>query len=155
MPTFTALPTDLVAAYRAGAPDAFGNLPERQVSHGTGNPCRHCLRNIPDGAAMLVLAHKPFEGTHPYAEVGPIFLCAENCPRGGGPDLPDIMTTSPDYLIKGYSSDDRIVYGTGAVTPTPDITDKIAAIFADPEVAYIHVRSARNNCYQFRIDRDG
>lgn len=154
MPTFTALPTDIVQAYRAGAPDAFGNPPERHVSRGPGNPCRHCLRDIPDGADMLVLAHKPFAGAHPYAEVGPIFLCAEDCPRGGGPDLPAILTTSPDYLVKGYSADDRIVYGTGGVTPTDQIRDRIRAIFANPDVAYLHVRSARNNCYQARIDRD-
>ncbi|WP_299701310.1 DUF1203 domain-containing protein [uncultured Tateyamaria sp.] len=154
MPRFTALPTDLVQTYRAGGPDAFGNPPERKISDGGANPCRHCLRNIPAGSEMLVLAHKPFDGTHPYAEVGPIFLCADECARGGGADLPDILTTSPDYLIKGYSADDRIVYGTGTITPTPDIQTRVAAIFADPDVAYIHVRSARNNCYQTRIDRD-
>ncbi|WP_147111734.1 DUF1203 domain-containing protein [Tateyamaria sp. syn59] len=153
MPTFSALPTDVVEAYRAGAPDAFGNPPERHISNGSGNPCRHCLRNVPKGAEMLVLAHKPFEGTHPYAEVGPIFLCADPCPRGGGDDLPPILTTSPDYLLKGYGANDRIIYGTGAVTPMPEMGDRIAAIFANPDVAYIHVRSARNNCYQARIDR--
>ena len=155
MPTFTALPTDIVDAYRAGAPDAFGNPAERHTSDGDGNPCRHCLCNIPKGAEMLVLAHKPFDGAHPYAEVGPIFLCADTCPRGGGTAIPPILRTSPDYLIKGYSDADRIVYGTGAVTATADIADRVAAIFADPDVAYIHVRSARNNCYQARVDRDG
>ncbi|WP_299293827.1 DUF1203 domain-containing protein [uncultured Tateyamaria sp.] len=154
MPTFTALPTDTVHALRAGGPDAFGNPPEQAVSDGGGNPCRHCLRDIPKGAGMLILAHKPFDGTHPYAEVGPIFLCASDCTRGGGTDLPEILGTSPDYLIKGYSSDDRIVYGTGAVTPTPHITAQLEQIFARPDVAYIHVRSARNNCYQLRVDRD-
>ena len=104
---------------------------------------------------MLVLAHKPFEGTHPYAEVGPIFLCADDCAQGGGEALPDILTTSPDYLIKGYSTRDRIIYGTGVVTPTAEMRSRIAAIFADPEVAYIHVRSARNNCYQARVERQG
>lgn len=154
MTTFTALPTNIVQAYRNGAPDAFGNPPERTISNGNGTPCRHCLREIPKGAEMLVLAHKPFTGTHPYAEVGPIFLCADDCTRGGGTDLPPILITSPDYLIKGYSADDRIVYGTGAVTTTQDIQDRVEAIFADPSVAYIHVRSALNNCYQARIDRD-
>ncbi|WP_299287816.1 DUF1203 domain-containing protein [uncultured Tateyamaria sp.] len=154
MPVFTALPSDIVAAYRAGGPDAFGNPPERAVSDGDGNPCRHCLCDIPAGAPMLVLAHKPFAGTHPYAEVGPIFLCAEPCTRGGGgAELPPILTTSPDYLIKGYSDADRIVYGTGAVTPTSQISARLDQIFANPDVAYIHVRSARNNCYQARVDR--
>jgi hypothetical protein len=154
MPRFTALPTDIVEAYRAGAPDAFGNPPERQISDGAGNPCRHCLRHVPKGAGMLVLAYKPFAGTHPYAEVGPIFLCADTCERGGGTALPEVMGTAPDYLIKGYGADDRIVYGTGVVAPVAELHQRIAAIFADPKVAYIHARSARNNCYQARIDRD-
>ncbi|MEL6621032.1 MAG: DUF1203 domain-containing protein [Pseudomonadota bacterium] len=154
MPRYEALPTALVDAYRNGAQDAHGNPPERAVSDGSGNPCRHCLKDIPKGTGMLVLAHRPFDGTHPYAEVGPIFLCADACVRGGGAEQPEVLTTSPDYLLKGYSGDDRIVYGTGAVTPTPDMAARIAAIFADPKVAYIHVRSARNNCYQARVDRD-
>lgn len=103
---------------------------------------------------MLILAYKPFDGSHPYAETGPIFLCADSCERGGGDDLPEIFTTSPDFLVKGYSANDRIIYGTGAVTPTKEMQSRIDAIFADPEVAYIHVRSARNNCYQARVDRD-
>ncbi|WP_299684986.1 DUF1203 domain-containing protein [uncultured Tateyamaria sp.] len=154
MPTFTALPTDVARAYQAGAPDAFGHPPERATSDGHGNPCRHCLREIPAGADMLILAHKPFEGTHPYAEIGPIFLCAAACPQGSGADQPEVLKTAPDYLLKGYGPHDRIVYGTGGVVATDAMQARIAEIFADPEVAYIHVRSARNNCYQARVDRD-
>lgn len=154
MPTFTALPTDIVEAYRSGAPDAFGNPPERGISDGAGNPCRHCLRQIPAGAEMLILAHKPFEGSHPYSEVGPIFLCASGCAAGGGADQPEVLTTSPDYLLKGYGSNDRIVYGTGGVVATEAMQARIAEIFSDPDVSYIHVRSSRNNCYQARVDRD-
>ncbi|WP_299371968.1 DUF1203 domain-containing protein [uncultured Tateyamaria sp.] len=154
MPRYTALPTDTVTAWRADAPDAFGHPPERHVSDGEGNPCRHCLRDIPAGHEMLILAHKPFDGTHPYAEVGPIFVCADPCTRGGGADLPPILTTSPDYLIKGYCARDRIVYGTGAIVPVAGIDAHLERIFARPDVAYAHVRSARNNCYQLRVDRD-
>ena len=155
MPRFTALPTEIARAYQAGAPDAHGNPPERHVSGGAGHPCRHCLRDIPAGAPMLILAHKPFAGAHPYAEIGPIFLCADPCERGGGDgDLPQILTTSPDYLIRGYGAQDRIVYGTGGVIGNDRMQARIAAIFENPDVAYIHVRSSRNNCYQARVDRD-
>lgn len=149
---FSALPTELVTRWRSGEPDANGQAPERATSDGEGNPCRHCLCNIPKGAEMLILAHRPFDGLHPYAELGPIFVCAEECPRGGGADLPAILTTSPDYLIKGYSADNRIVYGTGRIVPKADIAARAAALFADPRVVYLHARSARNNCYLARID---
>lgn len=149
---FAPIPTEIVRAYQAGGPDANGQVPERQVSQGGGNPCRHCLRMVPEGAGLLVLAHRPFPAPQPYAELGPIFLCAAPCEPGGGPDLP-AMLASPDYIIRGYGADDRIVYGTGAVTPTGQITARAAELFTDARVAYVHVRSARNNCFQCRIDK--
>ena len=145
-------PTDEARRYQAGGADANGQVPERQVSDGGGNPCRHCLRMIPAGAAMLVLAHRPFPALQPYAEVGPVFLCADECEAGGGEAMPEVLA-SPDYIVRGYGADDRIVYGTGAVTATAAIPARAEALFADKGVAYLHVRSARNNCYQVRIER--
>ena len=149
---FNPIPTAIARAYQSGGPDANGQVPERKVSDGAGNPCRHCLKMIPAGAEMLVLAHRPFPTPQPYAELGPVFLCAEECEAGGGEAVPEVLE-SPDYIVRGYGADDRIVYGTGAVIPTARIIGEAAARFADPRVAYIHVRSARNNCYQVRIDR--
>jgi hypothetical protein len=149
---FQPIPTDLVRRYQAGEPDANGQKPERHVSDGDGNPCRHCLGMIPKGAGMLVLAHRPFPAPQPYAEMGPIFLCADPCEAGGGEALP-AMLDSPEYIVRGYSALDRIVYGTGGVTPTGDIRRRAGVLLADPRVDYVHVRSARNNCYQVRVER--
>ncbi|MDW3223794.1 MAG: DUF1203 domain-containing protein [Paracoccaceae bacterium] len=155
MSLFIALETEMVRHWQNGGTDIHGQKPERKISTGPGTPCRHCLKDVPEGEAMLILAHRPFEGVHAYAETGPIFLCAKPCTRGGGSDdLPEILTTSPDYLLKGYSTDERIVYGTGEVVATKAIQDKVAEVFKNPDVAFIHVRSARNNCYQARIERD-
>lgn len=149
---FQPIPTDLARHYQAGGLDANGQVPERHVSDGGGNPCRHCLKMIPKGAGMLVLAHRPFPAPQPYAEVGPIFLCAEPCQAGGGEEMPEILA-SADYIVRGYGVDDRIVYGTGGVVPTGAIGDRADELFSDERVAYLHVRSARNNCFQCRIDR--
>ena len=149
---FVPIPTDLVRHYQAGGLDAYGLPPERAVSDGEGNPCRHCLAMIPAGAGMLILAHRPFPALQPYAETGPIFLCADPCDAGGGAETPEILS-SPTYILRGYSAEDRIVYGTGAVVAVGQIAAEAQARFADPRVAYCHVRSARNNCFQVRIDR--
>lgn len=148
---FVPIPTEVVRAYRAGAPDANGQVPERHISDGGGNPCRHCLAMIPQGAGMLVLAHRPFPAPQPYAEIGPIFLCADECAAGGRAELPE-MLASPEYILRGYGRDDRIVYGTGAATPTAQIAERAGSLLADPRVDYVHVRSARNNCFQVRIE---
>ncbi len=149
---FSALPCAVVRALQAGGPDAYGHPAERAIAEGTGNPCRHCLKPIPEGAGMLILAHRPFPATQPYAETGPIFLCEKPCARADdGAALPEILA-APDYIVRGYADDDRIVYGTGRVVATPDIPAYAAEILADPRVAYAHVRSARNNCYQCRVE---
>ncbi len=149
---FTAIATVEARQYQGGGQDANGQEPERHISDGQGNPCRHCLRMIPEGAGMLILAHRPFPEPQPYAEVGPIFVCADHCAECGGPLAPQILN-SPDYITRGYGADNRIVYGTGSVTPLDLISQRAEALFADPRVAYVHVRSARNNCFQVRIDR--
>jgi hypothetical protein len=152
-PLFTALPTATVRAYQAGGPDANGQPPERVLAEGPGNPCRHCLQMIAPGAPMLILAHRPFPAPQPYAEVGPIFLHAEPCAAAApSPDLPAILA-SPEYIVRGYGADHRIVYGSGGVVARAGIAARAGALLADPGIAYVHVRSARNNCYQCRVER--
>jgi hypothetical protein len=107
---------------------------------------------IPEGAAMLVLAHRPFGAVQPYAETGPIFLCADPCEAGGGEIVPEILA-SPDYIVRGYGADERIVYGTGGVVPTEQIPARAEEVLGMPGVEFVHVRSARNNCFQVRIER--
>jgi hypothetical protein len=151
---YVALETTAVAALQAGGPDANGQVPEHMISDGDGNPCRHCLQNIAADAPMLVLAFRPFPAPQPYAEQGPIFLHAEACPRyDGGGAMPAIFDGVPDLIVRGYGSDDRIVYGTGQVVLTEQLEKRARELLARDDVAYLHVRSARNNCYQCRIER--
>ena len=56
-------------------------------------------------------------------------------------------------LMRGYGHDDRIVYGTGKVITTSAIAEAAEKLLDRSDVAYIHLRSASNNCYQCRIDR--
>lgn len=149
---FTPIPTSIVRAYQSDGADANGQQPERQLSDGEGNPCRHCLRMIPKGAEMLVLSHRPFPSLQPYAELGPIFLCADACEAGGGTALPEILE-SDSYILRGYAANDRIVYGTGAVVALADLVAEAEMRLNDARVAYVHLRSARNNCFQVRVDR--
>jgi hypothetical protein len=148
-----ALDSDLVAGLRNGGLDANGHRPERHVAQGGMMPCRHCLADIKAGEPYLILAHRPFPTAQPYAEQGPIFLHA-SCPRRpDSPELPAMFLERKDYLIRGYGADDRIVYGTGRIVPSAHMVKEAEQMFEDDHVAYIHVRSASNNCYQCRIDR--
>lgn len=150
---FIPLPTDTVRALQTGGADAYGNRPERRISDGNGVPCRHCLALIAAGKPYLVVACRPFDTLQAYAETGPVFLCAETCEAAGAESsLPEILE-SPNYIVRGYDDREQIVYGTGAVTPRDAIVDRAGALLADASIAFVHVRSASNNCFQCRIER--
>jgi len=151
---FQAMPSADSEALWNGGTDAYGFPPERQTSDGPGHPCRHCLDNIDAGEDLFVLAYRPFPALQPYAETGPVFLHAARCRRYvAEEELPRVLETSPDFILRGYGDTNRIVYGTGAVTTKAEIRRYAKALFERVDIAYIHVRSARNNCYQCRIDR--
>lgn len=151
---FIALNTETAHSLRAGNPDANGQAPERQISDGSGLPCRHCLTDVAAGEPFLILAHRPFPEAQPYAETGPIFLHAEPCERhGDGAEVPALFLSRAQALIRGYGKDDRIVYGTGQVVPAAEIGAVARDLLAAPEIGYLHLRSASNNCYQCRIER--
>ncbi|MBW9053338.1 DUF1203 domain-containing protein [Rhizobium mesosinicum] len=151
---FSAMPTAEAEALWNGGRDAYDRLPETLVSDGEGFPCRHCLRNIDNGEELFVFAYRPFPELQPYAETGPIFLHKHPCQRYSADEiLPPVLTTSRDFIVRGYNENDRIVYGTGAVTAINKIPAYAEELLARPDIAYVHVRSARNNCYQCRIDK--
>ena len=150
---FSGMSTQEANAYRTGALDAYGNPPEQGTSSGNGVPCRHCMKTVPKGEAFLVLAYRPFDGLHPYAETGPVFICKYACAAPDGFDMPDVLTISPQYLIKGYTADQRIKYGTGAIIAEAKTADRLDELFSDTELAFVDIRSAKNNCWLARVTR--
>ncbi|MCB1396498.1 MAG: DUF1203 domain-containing protein [Rhodobacter sp.] len=150
---FHPLPDAVAARYRAGGADAYGLMPERRISDGQGVPCRHTLRLLPAGTPYLIVAHRPFTGLNPYTETGPIFLAADPQP-GATPStaLPPFLA-APRYILRGYSEDERIVYGTGAVIDTARIPEASETLLARPGIAFLHIRSATNNCFHCRVER--
>ena len=151
---FIAMPSETVRGFRGGQPDAHGQPPERHVSDGSGNPCRHCLDDIAGGDPFLIFAWRPFPAPQPYAETGPIFLHAEECERHDeAAGMPAMFLERERFLLRGYDRGDRIVYGTGQVVATAEMERAAAVLLDRPDIAYLHVRSAGYNCYQCRIER--
>lgn len=148
---FTPISTELARTIRAGGPDAYGRPAERQMSNSDGNPCRHCLRPVPQGEAMLVFALRPFSSAQPYAETGPAFLCAKDCNAFAPSSETPVIFRGKTMLIRGYDADERIVYGTGQVVPPEMLRQACADLLTRPDVAQVHIRSATNNCYQASV----
>lgn len=153
--TFIPLATAHVEDLRSGKPDVYGNAAERSISDGEGNPCRHCLDFIPKDREMLIAAYRPFSDLHPYAETGPIFLCGDSCEAWSGEGVPPVISSSSDYLLKGYTRDQRIKYGTGRIVSKENLVSYAQSLLEREEIAFVDVRSSTNNCFQARIILSG
>ena len=151
---FLALPTDEVRRLQNGGVDANGQRPELMISDGDGIQCRHCLKIIPKGHEMLLVAYRPFPADQPYAERGPLFICADKCERHPeSEELPDLFNLVESLLVRGYNADNRIIYGTGDVRPVSEVVSTAEKLFENADVQFVHLRSSKNNCYQCRIER--
>lgn len=149
---YSGMPTALAEAYRAGVPDANGQVAERRLSEDGSEPCRHCLGTVKAGEEYLILGYRPFPAPQPYAETGPVFIHAEACPAPDG-TFPERERSGDGRILRGYGDDDRIVYGTGTVVTNAEIELVAERLLQRTDVAYLHMRSASNNCFTLRIDR--
>ncbi|MEE9321168.1 MAG: DUF1203 domain-containing protein [Granulosicoccus sp.] len=151
---FKGMPTESVRMLQQGGVDVQGQVAEHAISDGEGNPCRHCLQMIEKKAPFLIVAWRPFAGINPYTETGPIFLHSTACKAfdSDSDALPQVLEGSPDFIMRGYDVNERIVYGTGGVVLREHIVQQAIALFANEQVCFVHVRSSSNNCWQARID---
>ena len=72
------LDSDFAQQIREQRRDAFGGEVELYRSDSGRKPCRHCLDHAAD-QEVLLLSHRPAPLPGPYSEVGPIFVCTEDC----------------------------------------------------------------------------
>lgn len=151
---FTPLPTKKARELQSLGPDEHGQRPQRFISDGDGLPCRHCLDFIEEGEEVLLVSYKPFDTTQPFAEQGPIFLHAKECSPYSEPiKRPAMYEEDGDILLRAYDKHERIIYGTGQVIKNRDVEAVAAKLLEQTKAAFIHARSATNNCFQYRINR--
>lgn len=151
---FLPMPTDKARAFQRLEPDANGQIPEQELSTGPGNPCRHCLDTIPASKKKLVLAYRPFEEKQPYAELGPIFLCGDECDAYSDTSrMPKMFRRWGTVLVRGYGTNNRIQYQSARHVPVNELESHCRDMLNDREVAYLHIRTSQYNCYQCRVER--
>ncbi|WP_020592175.1 DUF1203 domain-containing protein [Kiloniella laminariae] len=151
---FIAISSAEALAYQGRMPDENGQKPEVHISDGQGNPCRHCLKYVAKDDEVLLLSYRPFKTQQPFAEAGPIFLHASACDRAEeNSEVPEVLQNRDAILIRGYDASERIIYGTGQIVSSETLKEKAQLLLDRSDVAYIHARSATNNCYSCRIER--
>jgi hypothetical protein len=152
--TFRVRPLDsnIAVEARSTRVDRFGNALSVRVSDGEGAPCRHCLREVPEGKGLILIGHSPFTRLGPFREVGPIFICSEACARYAARErLPEVVR-SRLVQLRAYSVEEEILYDHSTLLPGTEVEAALPPVFQDPRVAFAHLRSGLNGCFLCQVE---
>jgi hypothetical protein len=124
----------------------------RVTATGPGYPCRVSLRDADAGERLILVNHVSHDVATPYRSSYAIYVreLAEAPP-------PLIDTTPPVFegrQIALRAFDATGMLRTAVVAQPGEADEKIRALFAIDDVAYIHAHNAAHGCFAARIERD-
>ncbi|HYZ16311.1 MAG TPA: DUF1203 domain-containing protein [Candidatus Acidoferrum sp.] len=153
MTTLRYLPIDDAVARRIRETmhDEHGNRLHVRVSEDDSNPCRSCLRVTKSGSRLILFAHRPFTTDGPYAEIGPVFIHAEECAPYAETERFPADFRPRRLTFRAYDGQGEIDDAT--VADGADAETVLQRLFARDDVAEVHVRNPAWGCYDFRVVR--
>ncbi|WKX73308.1 DUF1203 domain-containing protein [Streptomyces sp. XD-27] len=140
--------------------DDAGNAPQPYVDEEGGAPLRCCLRRGTPGEKIALASYAPLRrwaretGARPgpYDEVGPVFIHPAECDGWAGSRFPEVMH-GDRRVLRAYSADGRILGGRLLDGDTVTVDEALAEVYADPEVAAVHVRFVEFGCFLLETRR--
>jgi Protein of unknown function (DUF1203) len=146
-----AIPGETLARMRAAAVDDFGNKLVATTSPQGGEPLRCCLREAAAGERVVLIAYRPFPWDGVYAEVGPVFVHADDCGGYTAAGAYPEGFRHRQQIFRSYGQyrtivDARIVEGADAEAAITELLDR-------PDVDFVHSRNVAYDCYMFALHR--
>jgi hypothetical protein len=139
-------------AVRAYGEDDGGNPFAPYPASGEGEPLRCCLRFAEADEAIALISYAPFETRSVWREVGPVYVHAERCAGPGGRGIPAALSRGP-LVLRTYRADGSMDYDHNTLVGADDVEPMIEDLLAQPEVATVHVRTVRPQCFLYAVTR--
>jgi hypothetical protein len=116
-----------------------------------GFPCRVSLHNPAIGEEILLLPYRHHKTKSPYQSAGPIFVrkLATTATLSVN-QIPVILLNKP-LSLRAY--DEMGFMKEAVVTEGIALKNALDAMFSNPVIAYIHIHSARQGCYNCSVER--
>ena len=142
-------PTEHARVLDAGI-DHGGNPIEAFTDAEGGMPMRCCLTDSAVGDTVAIVAWSPFPWQGAYAETGPIFIHAADCPgRESTSDLPAEFDERP-ITLRPYNHGRTIAYDLVRHIAAGDgLAAEIEALLREDGVEFVHGRNRTGGCYAF------
>ena len=147
------IPAAVAHRIRKARVDDFGhNLSISVATENDTGPCRSCLTVFEPGEGRILFSYAPNDYNHPYNEVGPIYIHEKDCqPYTDHESFPPQLRTRRPIAMRCYAEDGTMV--DGELVGERPIEEVIKELFDNPEVRYLHARTASVGCYIARIER--
>ena len=114
-------------------------------------PCRVSLQDADPGETLLLLTYEHQPALTPYRDTHAIYVretAAESHPAPG--EIPEVLRRRT-LSLRGFT-ETGLMRGAD-LTEGKQIASALETMFANPEIAYIHIHNAKHGCYAARADR--
>ncbi len=147
----TAIDPDRLNTMRHNGHDEHGNAWAPYPALGW-EPLRCCLTVADVGSPIVLISYQPLPGPSPWAEVGPVYVHAEQCSGYATPDaVPPALAVGP-RLLRTYHSDGTLDYEHIRTVAAGDPVEPILRELLDePSVALVHLRAVESQCFTFAV----
>lgn len=146
---FTAIAPERLNRMRAAEADEHGNPWTLRVAEGW-EPLRCCLRKATEDEQIALISYSPWTEPSPWAESGPVFVHFGACQGYDATSAyPEAFRQSRSMLNPFDHTGARAYQHITFLEPEDDHEAAVKAVLAQPEVAYLHVRSATAQCFTF------
>jgi hypothetical protein len=121
------------------------------VTSKPGFPCRVTLEDRQPGETMLLVNHVSHDVANPYRASHAIFVVEQAAePAEYIDQVPPVFATRV-LSLRGFDAEGMMA---DAVLTQPGEADAgIRALFANPQIAYIHAHNATRGCFAARVER--
>lgn len=146
---YRAIDPERLARMREQQTDEFGNPWALRVAEGW-EPLRCCLEIAGEGDEIALICYTPWTEPSPWAEAGPVFVHFGPCQ--GYQDAgryPEALRNGKRMLNPFDHEGARAYEHITFVGPEDDHEAAVRRILDEPDVAYLHVRSATAGCFTF------
>ncbi|MES2289625.1 MAG: DUF1203 domain-containing protein [Pseudomonadota bacterium] len=116
-----------------------------------GYPCRITLEDAEPGETLILLNHVSHDVATPYRSSYAIYV-RENAREAAEyiDAVPTVFAGRP-LGLRAFDADG--ILQTAMLALPGEADKKIRAVFADPDIAYIHAHNAAHGCFAAKVER--
>jgi hypothetical protein len=118
-----------------------------------GFPCRVSLEDAAIGETLILVNHPHLTGNTPYAASHAIYVRETAVRASPAPgEVPDVLHRRL-LSVRAYDADAMMV--EAEVLEGEALAPHLEALFARPDVAFVHLHNARPGCFAAAVRRAG